>query len=120
LKDWLPEDDLVHFIVATAERVRLEAFRATPQAGGKPRYHPRLLLALLVYCDDNGAFSSRRIERAASRDIRARFIAASTRPDHGTMSIACTKIDANASTIRSVPYHPPRYCARSRPPTSMH
>jgi transposase len=137
LKDWLPEDDLAHFIVAAAERVRLGAFRTNPQAGGKPQYHPRLMLALLIYCYANGVFSSRRIERATHRDIGARFIAANTHPDHdtiavyrrtnkeafeaafldvlllareagllklGTVSIDGTKIDANASKIRSVRY----------------
>jgi transposase len=137
LKDWLPEDDLAHFIVAAAERVRLGAFRTNPQAGGRPQYHPRLMLALLVYCYANGVFSSRRIERASYRDIGARFIAANTHPDHdtvatfrrtnkaafeaaflevlllaresgllrlGTVSIDGTKIDANASKIRSVRY----------------
>jgi transposase len=137
LKDWLPEDDLAHFIVAAAERVRLGAFRTNPQAGGKPQYHPRLMLALLVYCYANGVFSSRRIERATYRDIGARFIAANTHPDHdtiatfrrtnkaafeaaflevlllaretgilqlGTVSIDGTKIEANASKIRSLRY----------------
>src|SRR5215475_4401197 len=137
LKEWLPEDDIAHFIVAAVERVRLGAFRTNSQAGGKPQYHPRLMLALLIYCYANGVFSSRRIERAMYRDIGARFIAANTHPDHdtiavfrranqqafeaaflevlllaretgllqlGTVSIDGTKIDANASKIRSVRY----------------
>jgi len=137
LKDWLPEDDVAHFIVAAAERVRLGAFRTNPQAGGRPQYHPRLMLALLIYCYANGLFSSRRIERATYRDVGARFIAANTHPDHdtiatfrrtnkaafeaaflevllvaretgllqlGTVSIDGTKIDANASKIRSLRY----------------
>jgi transposase len=137
LKDWLPEDDIAHFVVAAVERVRLGAFRTNPQAGGKPQYHPRLMLALLVYCYANGIFSSRRIERATWRDIGARFIAANTHPDHdtiasfrranraafeaafvevlllaresgllrlGTVSIDGSKIDADASKIRSVRY----------------
>src|SRR5579863_10739719 len=137
LKDWLPADDIAHFIVAAVERVRLGAFRTNPQAGGKPQYHPRLMLALLIYCYANGVFSSRRIERASYRDIGARFIAANTHPDHdtiaefrrsnkaafeaaflavlllaresgllrlGTVSIDGTKIDANASKIRSLRY----------------
>ena len=33
LKDWLPEDDIAHFIVAAVQRVRLGAFRTNPQAG---------------------------------------------------------------------------------------
>src|SRR5215471_7850082 len=137
LKEWLPEDDIAHFIVAAVERVRLGAFRTNWQAGGKPQYHPRLMLALLIYCYANGVFSSRRIERATYRDIGARFIAANRHPDHntiavfrranqqafeaaflevlllaremgllklGTVSIDGTKIDANASKIRSVRY----------------
>ena len=28
LRDWLPEDDLAHFIVAAVERVPLDAFQA--------------------------------------------------------------------------------------------
>lgn len=137
LQDWLPADDIAHFIVAAVERVRLGAFRTNPQAGGKPQYHPRLMLALLIYSYANGIFGSRRIERATWRDIGARFIAANTHPDHdtiatfrrtsktafeaaflevlllaresgllrlGTVSVDGTKIDANASKIRSVRY----------------
>ncbi|MGH8749718.1 MAG: IS1182 family transposase [Burkholderiales bacterium] len=137
LKDWLPEDDIAHFIVAAVERVRLGEFRTNPQAGGKPQYHPRVMLALLIYCYAGGVFSSRRVERATYRDIGARFIAANTHPDHdtiatfrrankaafeaaflqvlllaresdilrlGTVSIDGTKIDANASKIRSLRY----------------
>jgi transposase len=137
LKDWIPADDIAHFIVAAVERVRLGEFRTNPQAGGKPQYHPRLMLALLVYSYANGIFSSRRIERATWRDVGTRFIAANTHPDHdtiaafrrankaafeaaflqvlllaresgllrlGTVSIDGTKMDANASKIRSVRY----------------
>jgi transposase len=91
LTEWLPADDLAHFIVAAAivaaaERVRLGAFRTNRQAGGKPQYHPRLMVALLVYCYANEVFSSRRIARATYRDIGARFIAANTHPDHDTIA----------------------------------
>src|SRR5829696_759865 len=137
LKDWLPEDDLAHFIVAAVERVPLGSFRAKAAASGKAQYHPRLMLALLVYCYANGVFSSRRVERATFRDIGARFVAANLHPDHdtiaafrranraafeaaflrvlllareagllrvGAVAIDGTKIDANASKIRSVRY----------------
>jgi transposase len=86
LKDWLPEDDIGHFIVAAVEQVRLGAFHTNARAGGKPQYHPRLMLALLVYCYANGIFSSRRIERATWRDVGVRFIAANTHPDHDTIA----------------------------------
>lgn len=137
LKDWLPDDDLAHFVIAAVERVPLAAFKVPERAGGKPQYHPQLMLALLIYSYANGIFSSRRIERATHRDIGVRFVAANTHPDHdtiatfrrsnraafeaaflhvlliarqsgllklGTVSIDGTKIDANASKIRSVRY----------------
>ena len=137
LKDWLPGDDLAHFVIAATERVPLGAFKVPERTGGKPQYHPQLMLALLIYSYANGIFSSRRIERATYRDIGVRFVAANTHPDHdtiatfrrsnraafeaaflhvlllarqsgllklGTVSIDGTKIDANASKIRSVRY----------------
>ena len=137
LKSWLRDDDLAHFVVAAVERVPLVAFEVPGRTGGKPQYHPRLMLALLVYCYANGIFSSRRIERATYRDIAVRFVAANLHPDHdtvavfrrtnkaaieaaflhvlllaretgllrlGTVSIDGTKIDANASKLRSVRY----------------
>ena len=137
LKAWVPDDDLAHFIVAAVERVPIGAFRTGSQPGGKAQYHPRLMLALLVYSYANGIFSSRRIERASYRDIAVRFVAANLHPDHdtiavfrttnktafeasflqilllaretgllrlGIVSIDGTKIDANASKIRSVRY----------------
>lgn len=137
LKDWLPDDDLAHFIIAACERVELSAFKINDRNSGSPQYHPRMLLALLIYCYANGIFSSRRIERASYRDLGVRFVAANTQPDHdtiavfrrankaafeaaflqvlllaketgllkvGTVSIDGTKIDANASKIKSLRY----------------
>ena len=136
-KDWLPADDVAHFIVAAVDRVPLGAFAVRPIPGGKAQYHPRLLLALLIYCYANGIFSSRRIERATHRDLGVRYVAANLHPDHdtiaafrranraafeaaflqvlllaretgllrlGMVAIDGTKLDANASKIRSVRY----------------
>ena len=118
----LPADDLAHFVVAAVERLPLTSFSVNPQAGGKPQYHPRLMLALLVYCYANGLFSSRRIERAANLHPDHDTVAVFRRTNEaaflevlllargcgllrlGTVSIDGTKIDANASKIRSVRY----------------
>lgn len=86
IKDWLPEDDLAHFVVAAAERVPLGAFQVPERTGGKPQHHPQLMLALLIYSYANGIFSSRRIERATYRDIGVRFVAANAHPDHDTIA----------------------------------
>ncbi|HHI81044.1 MAG TPA: transposase [Planctomycetes bacterium] len=85
LRDWLPKDDISHFILQAVERVDLSAFKTNHPGSGSPQYHPRLMLSLLIYCDAQGIFSSRRIERATYRDLGARFITANTHPDHDTI-----------------------------------
>ena len=86
LRDWIPEDDLVHFVIEAVERVEMGAFKVNHFGTGSAQYHPRMMLALLIYCYANGIFSSRRIERATHRDIGVRFVAANTHPDHDTIA----------------------------------
>jgi transposase len=85
LREWVPEDDLAHFVLEAVERVDLRHFRVNERGSGSPQYPPRLMLALLIYSYANGIFSSRRIERATYRDLGVRFIAANTHPDHDTI-----------------------------------
>ena len=86
LREWIPEDDLAHFVIEAVERVDLRAFKVNRRGTGSAQYHPRMMLALLIYCYANGIFSSRRIERATRRDIGVRFVAANSHPDHDTIA----------------------------------
>ncbi len=86
LRDWIREDDLAHFVIEAVERVEMSAFKVNHRGTGSAQYHPRMMLALLIYCYANGIFSSRRIERATHRDIGVRFMAANTHPDHDTIA----------------------------------
>lgn len=137
LGDWVADDDLAHFIVEAVERVDISTFHVSRTGSGKAQYHPRMMLALLVYGYASGIFSSRAIEQATYRHVSVRFIAADSHPDHdtiatfrrrngkafaaafeqvlllasqvgllkvGTVSVDGTKIDANASKIKSIRY----------------
>ena len=86
LRDWIPADDLAHFVIEAVERIALGAFKVNHRGTGSAQYHPRMMLALLIYCYANGIFSSRRIERATHRDIGVRFVAANRHPDHDTIA----------------------------------
>ena len=86
LRDWIPEDDLAHFVIEAVERVDMGAFKVNRRGTGSAQYHPRMMLALLIYCYANGIFSSRRIERATRRDIGVCFVAANNHPDHDTIA----------------------------------
>lgn len=86
LRDWVGEDDVVHFIIAAAEGVDLSVFRVNERGTGSSQYPPHMMLALLIYCYANGVFSSRRIERATYRDVAVRYLTADTHPDHDTIA----------------------------------
>lgn len=85
LKDWVPEDDLAHFVIEAVERVDIAAFKVNTKGSGSEQYHPRMMLALVIYCYAMGIFASRRIERATYRDIGVRFVTANRHPDHDTI-----------------------------------
>jgi transposase len=87
LRDWIPSDDLAHFVIEAVERVDIGSFKVNHRGTGSAQYHPRMMLSLLIYCYANGIFSSRRIERATHRDIGVRFVAANTHPDHDTIAV---------------------------------
>ena len=72
LRDWVAEDELVHFVIQAVERLPLSAFWVNHQGCGDAQYPPHMMLALLIYGYANGLFSSRRIERATCRDVAVR------------------------------------------------
>ena len=85
LRDWVEEDDLVHFVIQAVERIPVSEFRVNHRGTGDAQYPPHMMLSLLIYCYANGVFSSRRIERATYRDVAVRFLTANTHPDHDTI-----------------------------------
>jgi transposase len=85
MRDWVPENDLVHFVIAAVDGMELESVRVNSRGTGSKQYPPSMMLALLIYCYANRMFSSRRIERATYRDIAVRYLTGNTHPDHDTI-----------------------------------
>src|ERR1035441_6381215 len=88
LRDWLPRDHLVWFVLAAVEQMELGAFYRPYSADGvgRPAHDPRLMVALLLYAYSRGQRSARVIERECVEDIAFRVIAANQRPDHTTIA----------------------------------
>jgi transposase len=59
LRDWVPEDDLVHFIIEAVKTLPIGEFMVNERGRGYAQYPPSMMLALLIYCYANGIFSSR-------------------------------------------------------------
>lgn len=85
LRQWIPENDLVHFVVNAVEAMNLGGFVVNRRGSGSDQFPPHMMLALVIYCYANGVFGSRRIERATYRDVAVRYLTGDTHPDHDTI-----------------------------------
>jgi len=87
--DWLPEDDLVYFVLDTVRDLDLKAITRKYENGdgrGFPPYHPRMMVTLLLYSYTQGVFSSRRIMKRCQRDAAYRVIVHDDAPNFRTIS----------------------------------
>ena len=87
-QDWLPENHLVYFLMDVSEQLDLSPMIESydSEKGGKPPYHPRMMLVLLLYSYCIGVFSSRRIAARCETDVAFRVIVGDTIPDFRTIS----------------------------------
>ena len=96
MHDWLPDGDLAYFIVDVVEVLDLGEIYAyyerDPKTGrpkaasGQPAFHPKVMVALLLYAYANGTPSSRRMAKLCERDIGYRIVSADQQPDFRTVS----------------------------------
>jgi transposase len=87
-QDWLPEDDLVYFILDTVATIDLTPIFAhyERELRGQPPFHPRMMVALLLYCYATATRSSRKIMRRCRTDVACRIIVGDDIPDFRTIS----------------------------------
>ena len=85
LQDWVPDNDLAHFVIDAVAALKLEQCSTNHRGTGDAQYPPAMMLTLLVYCYATGLFSSRRIEHATWQNVAVRYICANTHPDHDTI-----------------------------------
>src|SRR3954452_9938475 len=87
-RDWLPEDDLVYFLLDTVASFDLEPFFAyyEREARGQPPFHPRMMVSLLLYCYATGTRSSRKIRGRCQVDVACRVLVGEDIPDFRTIS----------------------------------
>jgi transposase len=85
LRQWVPADHLVHFVMDAVGELDVRAAKVNERGTGDAQYPPRMMLGLLVYSYATGMFSSRKIERATYENVAVRVMCADTHPDHDTI-----------------------------------
>lgn len=86
LRDWVEDNDLVHFILEVVAEIPDHQASVNPRGTGSAQYPPSAMLALLLYCYSQGIYSSRKIERATHTHIGVRYLMANHHPDHDTIA----------------------------------
>ncbi len=86
--DWLPENDLVYFIMDTVNELDISAIttKYEREERGYPPYNPRMMVALLFYAYCRSIFSSRKIMQACEERLTFRVIAGDDVPNFRTIS----------------------------------
>ena len=85
LREWVPSDHIVHFILDAVEQIPTEHFHVNHRGTGNEQYPPSLMLALLIYSYATGRFGSRTIEAATYSDVAVRYLCANAHPDHDSI-----------------------------------
>ena len=86
IRDWVPKDHIIHFIIEAVSIIGLKGFKVNTRGSGSEQYSPKMMFILLVYCYATGRFSSRQIEEATYSDVIVRYICGGDlHPDHDTI-----------------------------------
>ena len=88
LDDYVTEDNPVRVIDVFVDDLDISGlgFKAEPAATGRPAYHPKTMLKLYVYGYLNREQSSRRLERAAQRNVELMWLTGRLAPDFKTIA----------------------------------
>lgn len=92
LRDWVPADHLVHFILDAVDALDLRQVRVNPRGTGSEQYPPHLLLGLLIYSYATGTFGSRRIEQSTYDSVPVRLLTAARIPTTTRSAPSAAKI----------------------------
>ena len=88
IREMIAEDHLVHGVSTIVERLDLSSIyqKYKNDEGGRPSYHPLMLIKVLFYAYAVGIRSSRKITARLESDIYFMYLAAMQRPDFRTVS----------------------------------
>jgi len=98
LREWVPEDHLVHLILDAVEQIPTGHLHVNHRGTGSEQYPPTMMLALLIYCYATGRFGSRTIEAATYSDVAVRYLCANHHPDHDSI---CTFRRVNQAAFQA-------------------
>lgn len=89
LDEWIAKDHPVRIFSEILERIDIKGFREA-KVEGRPAYHPRMMLKILLWGYASGIRSSRKIESKLQTDVAFMWLAALEKPDFRTICLCRT------------------------------
>src|SRR2546426_7321128 len=89
LRQWLRPDHLALYVSDMVESLDLSGITKVYDEGdlrGRARYHPALMVKLLIYGYCIGKMSSRKLEQATYDDVAFRVLSCNQQPDHDSIA----------------------------------
>jgi transposase len=92
IDDWVPQNSPARFILATINRLeeqgKLDRFyrKYREDGWGATAYHPKMMVATLLYCFSHGIISSRKIAKAMESRVEVRFLSGNVLVDFRTIA----------------------------------
>jgi len=85
-EELIPRGHAVRVVSEVVDRMDLDGLLASYEGGGASRYHPRMLLKVMLYGYLDGERSSRRIAKALRENVHYMWLSGSQRPDFRTLN----------------------------------
>lgn len=82
----IEENDFVHAIVQFVDSIPDEVFLPYYQSMGRPQYHPRMLLSIILCAYIQGGYSGRQIQNMLIDSIRMRYLSQDQIPNFRTIN----------------------------------
>ena len=81
LEEAIPEKHLVRVVNQVIDEMDIEPVLKQYKGGGISRYHPRMMLKILIYAYTQKAFSSRAIAKAIRENINYMWLSGGNTPN---------------------------------------
>lgn len=86
IEDFIASDHPVRVVNGVIEQINIDALVQAYHITGKPGYHPKMMLKVMVYAYMDNIYSSRKIEKAMRENINFMWLSGRQVADHNTIA----------------------------------
>ena len=86
IEELIPKDHPVRIVNGVIDQLNLDVLISEYNKEGKPSYHPKMMLKVMVYAYMDNTYSSRKIEKAMRENINFMWLSANQVADHNTIA----------------------------------